>query len=207
MTEINHMAFACCTSLTSINIPDTVETIVHSSFSTCRSLTLIVIPQSVTLERGDRFKNCDSLQKRQVNGLNNHPDTATWLRQRFDDLPLHQVFYYSTNDMTTTLLTNLIHQYTSTMLASTDAMFMTPSHVLCCNPSVTLEMIRMLKATCPDAASMTNVLGETLIMMYLKSNSQEYDAYHANGQLFSLVHLLELGVPYEILDVICTLYD
>jgi hypothetical protein len=68
-------------------------------------------------------------------------------------------------------------------------------------------MIRMLKATCPDAASMTNVLGETLIVMYLKSNSQEYDAYHANGQLLSLVHFLELGVPYEILDVICTLYD
>jgi hypothetical protein len=93
------------------------------------------------------------------------------------------------------------------MLTSTDAMLMTPLHVLCCNPTVTAEMIQMLKDACPDAASMRNVLDETPLMMYLKCQKKEYSAYHVNGQLLPLVELLEVGIDYRLLEVICIFYD
>jgi hypothetical protein len=172
---------------------------------------LITIPQAfiTTYEEveGQIFYNCDSLQQRQVNGCNYHANTGTWLRQRFDNLPIHQALYNSPNTMTATVLTNIIQQHTPTMLTSTDAMLMTPLHVLCCNPIVTAEMIQILKDACPDTASMRNVLNETPLMMYFKCKKKEYNAYHVDGQLLPLVQLLKSGIECKFLKVIWILYD
>jgi hypothetical protein len=204
--EIGRSAFRYCTSLTSINIPNSVTRIGTDAFYKCTLLTLIAIPQPVTLFRyDDRFSVL--LEQRKINCCNYHYSTDKWLRQRFDNLPLHQVLYNSSNTMTITLLAHIIQQHNSTMFISTDAMLMTPLHVLCCNTAVTFEMIRMLKAACPDAVSMRNVLDETPLMMYLKCKKKEYYAYHVNGQLSPLVKLLELGIEYELLEVIWILYD
>ncbi len=155
------------------------------------------------------FWGCDVLDQRQTNGNNDHHDTVTWLRQRFNDLPLHQAcFNYNTNTNTritnTNNLPNLIQQHSGTsMLTSTDAMLMTPLHVLCCNPTATLEMIQMLKAAQPDAASRRNVMDKTPLMMLLESKSKNYSAFHdEDGQLLPLVGLLEQGLDFDALEMI-----
>jgi hypothetical protein len=91
------------------------------------------------------------------------------------------------------------------MLTATDAMLMTPLHILCCNPTVTTEMIQLLKAAQPYAASMRNVMNKTPLMMLLESkNCEKYNALHdADGQLLPLVGLLEQqGLDFEALQMI-----
>ena len=55
------MAFAGCSSLTSIKIPDSVTSMGQHAFSECRSLTSITIPDSVTEIGGGAFLHCRSL--------------------------------------------------------------------------------------------------------------------------------------------------
>ena len=60
MTTIGNSAFNACSSLTSINIPESVTSIGSSAFCFCISLTSITIPNSVT-SLGDRaFDSCGS---------------------------------------------------------------------------------------------------------------------------------------------------
>ena len=55
-------AFSDCTSLTSIEIPASVETIGICAFSDCTSLTTIEIPASMETIEGGAFAGCTSLQ-------------------------------------------------------------------------------------------------------------------------------------------------
>ncbi len=57
MKTIGDSAFAGCTSLTSITIPDSVTTIGNHAFSNCTSLTSITIPDSVTSIGDSAFYN------------------------------------------------------------------------------------------------------------------------------------------------------
>jgi hypothetical protein len=201
VTCIGDNAFRYCTSLGSIKIPNSAVIIAHCAFNGCGSLRLIAIPQSAAHIQDSAFDNCWRLEQRQADGFNNDTDTQTWLRQRFVNLPLHQAFYELEITMTTALLTNLIQQHSS-LLTSVDAMLMTPLHVFCCSPTVTAEMIQILKVGCPDAASMTNVLGETPLMIHLAHKDKEYKRFYINGQLLPLVDVLELGINWDILNII-----
>lgn len=61
VTEIGKYAFADCTWITSVTIPDTVTAIAEGAFSECNMITSMHIPESVT-EIGDgAFENCTSL--------------------------------------------------------------------------------------------------------------------------------------------------
>ena len=58
VTTIGEGAFARCKSLTSINIPNSVTTIGEGAFAWCKSLTSINIPNSVTTIGEGAFKDC-----------------------------------------------------------------------------------------------------------------------------------------------------
>ncbi len=61
VSEIGSYAFAGCTSLTTISIPNSVTGIGWLAFGVCRSLTTIDIPNSVTSIDSYAFQNCSSL--------------------------------------------------------------------------------------------------------------------------------------------------
>ena len=61
VTKIGRSAFWCCSSLTSVNIPNSVTTIEGEAFRNCSSLTSINIPNSVTKIEGSAFYGCSSL--------------------------------------------------------------------------------------------------------------------------------------------------
>jgi hypothetical protein len=206
VTIIEEYAFYTCTSLKTINMSDQVTTIGYAAFYGCTSLVSIIIPDQVTTIGDHAFRGCTALDQRQTNGNNYHADTGTWLRQRFSNLPLHQACFNThanTHITNTSNLHDLIQQHSASMLTSTDTMLMTPLHVLCCNPTATLEMIQMLKAAQPDAASMRNVMDKTPLMMLLESKNEDYSTFHdEHGQLLPLVGLLEQGLDFDALEMI-----
>ena len=61
VTSIGAEAFADCTSLTSIAIPNSVTSIGYSAFAGCSSLTSITIPNSITEINSGIFAYCSSL--------------------------------------------------------------------------------------------------------------------------------------------------
>ena len=61
LTLIGDYAFCDCSSLTSINIPNSVAIIGYEAFYNCSSLTTINIPNSITNIKSYTFCNCSSL--------------------------------------------------------------------------------------------------------------------------------------------------
>ncbi len=150
VTRIERSAFRYCESLKSVNIPNGVTMIGDGAFQECSSLKSVHIPNSVWRIYEDAFLYCDRLEQRPRNGPNYHPNTITWLRRRFINLPIHHACYYA-NDMqpTVDLLSALI-QDNHQALAATDAMDMTPLDILCCNPHATIEMVQVLVENDPS---------------------------------------------------------
>ena len=71
VTMIGNQAFYNCTSLTSVNIPDSVTEIGSHTFYGCTSLTSVNIPDSVTSIGNSAFNNCTSLTSVNI------PDSVT----------------------------------------------------------------------------------------------------------------------------------
>jgi hypothetical protein len=201
VTTIRDGTFFGCSSLITVDIPNTVTTIEYAAFCECPSLISIAIPESVSCILDHAFSECDALEQRQVNGCNYHQDINTWLRQRFDNLPLHQTCYNDTSTLNTTTFNNLIQHHASTLTVN-DAMLMTPLHILCCNPTATIEMIKQLQAAEPQAASMENVMNKTPLMILLECKSMKYNVLHENGQLLPVVGLLEQGLDCDAFEAI-----
>ena len=61
LTSIGRFAFAYCSGLTSITIPESVTSIGHAAFHSCSGLTSITIPGSVTSIGNYAFEDCSGL--------------------------------------------------------------------------------------------------------------------------------------------------
>ena len=61
VTSIHQYAFQGCDGLTSISIPDGVESIGYCAFDDCENLTSVTIPESVTSIGGFAFNDCENL--------------------------------------------------------------------------------------------------------------------------------------------------
>ena len=73
VTYIGSLAFENCSSLTSIEIPNSVTSIGDHAFGECSSLTSIEIPNSVTSIGSSTFYNCSSLTSIEI------PNSVTYI--------------------------------------------------------------------------------------------------------------------------------
>ncbi|MBQ8979288.1 MAG: leucine-rich repeat protein, partial [Oscillospiraceae bacterium] len=71
VTSVGDYAFADCTSITDVSLPDTVRTIGKYAFNNCRKLEDIDLPDSVTVIDDFAFENCAGLVNAQI------PDAVT----------------------------------------------------------------------------------------------------------------------------------
>merc|ERR1712107_466053 len=103
---------------------------------------------------------------------NYHEYTITWLRQRFSNLPVHQACYHygynntSSSSSTPDSLSTLIQQNKQALVA-TDAMGMTPLHILCCNPHATAEVMQIMVEEEPSLLALADVTQRTPLKAYL----------------------------------------
>ena len=72
VTSIGDMAFALCSRLTKIIIPNTVTKIEGSAFVYCENLTSVTIPNSVTSINGYAFQSCSNLTSINVESGNKY---------------------------------------------------------------------------------------------------------------------------------------
>ncbi len=167
---IEFSAFQGCESLLSIHIPNGADLVIEEyAFSSCFSLRSIYIPNTVTSIESNAFDFCHILEQRQANGLNYHPITITWLRRRFDNLPIHEACYHAddTDSAVVDNLSTLIQDNQQTLTAA-DAMGMTALHILCCNPRATADMVRVLVENDPSLLTQTDVTGSTPLQLFLE---------------------------------------
>ncbi len=230
VTTIGYAAFGGCSSLRSINIPNSVTIIGAGAFRDCKLLQSIHIPNTVKTIGIYAFDGCDTLKQRLKNGTNYHPDTATWLRQRFDNLPVHQACYYANDDAESTVdrLSTLIQENKQALIA-TDAMGMTPLHILCCNLHITADMVRVLIEREPSLLSQTDVTGSTALQLFLNcrrlvgededdADDDEYEVEYEDevevddeveesnlNIIPTLRDLLERGIKYDDLTILFVL--
>ena len=61
MTEIGYGAFADCTALTNVDIPEGTEKIDDFAFAGCSSLTRVTLPASLLSIGENAFKGCENL--------------------------------------------------------------------------------------------------------------------------------------------------
>lgn len=217
VTEIQPYTFADCTGIVSIQIPNSLSVIGDKAFKDCWDLQYILIPKTCqiaenafeiddTLMGDEWLKHKWTTMGRIIKG---NGDGLEWLKNRFDDLPLHKLC--SQSNLTIDQIREISNDDLS--LHTFDEMHITPLHVLSCNPSATLEMIRELASKyCPlalvmkdakdntaqdlyfDSKNMTNPISDEMTINYLKSRCAD------NSDSF--IHdMITSGLAYDKIDI------
>lgn len=63
---IRHSSFHSCTSITSIELPETMKEIGENSFSDCSSLKEFIIPKGIKVVETGVFYRCHSLERIEI---------------------------------------------------------------------------------------------------------------------------------------------
>lgn len=96
VTEIAEDAFQFCENLTSVEIPDTVQTIGKNAFWSCHKLQHVTLPKNLAAVGDNCFRSCGLLAELEIPvtlqkiGLDAFCDTA-WLKNQQTENPLVQV--------------------------------------------------------------------------------------------------------------------
>ena len=185
LLQIHPAAFSNCKSLLSIYISK-------------KNTTFVMPPEGYNARNPPPFGQCTKLerifmlQKHACSGPGSsgggsggdiRAEMNTWLENRFDRLPLHQLCYdpnVTLEQLEEFLLTNNYHHSrnnnsrdndtdaTSSQKESLDSIGMTALHVLACNPYVKPEMIVLLLKYFPASLSMEATLYKmTPFQLYL----------------------------------------
>ncbi len=93
VTSIGYEAFAGCTNLTSVTIPDGITNIEFQAFDRCTNLTSVEIPDGVTTIGSSAFRGCESLTSvtipESVTSFGNRVFNNTpWLKTKQEENPL-----------------------------------------------------------------------------------------------------------------------
>ena len=124
VTSIGDWAFAYCEDLTSITIPDSITSIGAWAFSGCYSLTSVTIPDGVTSIGGNTFSNCTSLPSITI------PDSVTAIgRAAFD----------SCNSLTTVNYTGTEEQWAAITFGDIWNYNVPATEVICSDGTVALS--------------------------------------------------------------------
>lgn len=193
----------------SLSLSNTELQIYPAAFSNCTSLISIAIGNNCTFltpqegydaRNPPPFGQCTQLEKIHKKHYSSTTSTTvttptttnaptninTWLKHRFENLPLHELCYNPNvtieqiqSVLSTSATTNHHNSNdeisTFSLLSSTDLLDMTPLHVLCCNPNVTPKMITYILDLYSDCinndttASIESLSSESTIFLSLQS--------------------------------------
>ncbi len=213
VTSIENCTFYVCKSLMAVNIPIGVTTIKWYAFYRCKLLQSIHIPNTVETIRYGAFEGCDALERRLKNGTNYHPDIETWLRQRFDNLPIHRACYDAYDAQSAVDHLSKLIQDNHQALTKTDAMGMTPLHILCCNPHATVQMVQLLVEKDSSVLTHSDVTESTPLQLFLKCRSllledqEQQETETETMTLSSIYDFLNMGISSEDLEFLLVLND
>ena len=143
VTSIGDSAFEYCTSLTSIEIPNSVTSIGERAFLHCESLTNIQIPNSVTSIGDEAFYNCSSLTSIEI------PNSVTSIR--------YEAFAYC-NSLTSVVIGNSL---TSVVIGNSVTSIGNNAFYRCSNlTSVEIgNSVTSIKSTAfSDCSSLTSII-------------------------------------------------
>lgn len=207
LSQLEQDVFMGCSALQSVTIPsDGAELrIGEGAFEGCNSLRSIYIPTFDTREifwqEGKIIEGCYLLQR-----CNNREDeydriqqTLTWLTMRFSQLPAHYACYTHRG------VVDLSNQGLNGQDYSlTDALGMTPLHILCCNPKCSLEMMQYIINKFPAAVDEYDITGMRPLELFL----QLWDLHNDNDDatvVAPLKILLKKGISLCKLEMVYTL--
>ena len=195
-TQIPEMTFCDCSSLFSVEIPDTVDRICANALSDCHTLRNFAIPSlggmgnDMAETFGNMFHHCHALQN-----LLGHSDLAKQaLLHRFDNLPAHQLMYFQSYypiEITLARLRALRNELNSN-INQQDCLGMTPLHILACSRRIPIELLRALVEAHPESLVADDAWG-ALPILYLFWGD-------ASSEIIQFVcHSIKSHYPHHIL--------
>ena len=153
--KIGVCAFRGCFKIMAIHLPPTLNFIGLRAFKDCKQLVTLELPPPKVMPRlGDSlFQGCISLDK---TSKMKDRDFSSWLRRRFDNLPLHRICFRT--NVTVKAIKKCIKEKPFSA-RDRDKLNMTPLHILVSNRSATPNMVKELLDIYPDAIFCKNSSG------------------------------------------------
>jgi hypothetical protein len=145
--RIESGAFAYCTRLISLELPEGLETINLDGENDCSSLVNLVVPSEQRFQQLDvdhDYQFMEGLKLEHV--ASSFTDLVSILQHRFDDLPVHRLCYYQSYYPLMEAMENLRQSMDADPAAGNkvDAFGMTPFHILALSQTPNLSLFQAL---------------------------------------------------------------
>jgi len=152
---IGEYAFYGCKSLQAVFLPHTVTHIGNQAFAYCKSLRFFYVPEAIAHLGYYIIRECERI----LTIANNDAEVNQWLMQRHADFHLHKAC--SSTSVTFQGIAGCIQEHGIECATEVDDQPMTALHILCANPHVTGDAIRVYLQLAPEAANIQDGTGMT----------------------------------------------